>query len=283
MTSASLIINNILVQINELVPKERFEEVKMILNMNLCNYAFIKNEDCTGIVKNTDMTYEMIKAWQQALILEGLVQSTIKQYSTELKQLILYTGISPLEMQEYHIRSYLAYGKIEKKWKDKTFNSKVRSLRSFFKWAYEEDVTKENPMKKIKETKEEFRMGKGRKEREIYFSAQARVHLQDYLNTRTDNNRALLVSEKMPYNRLSIAGVQYIIKQIQRRDERLAGLKISPHTFRRTCGTDMLNRGAPIEMVKEKLGHTKADTTLQCYARISTESIRDAERRFGAA
>ena len=69
-------------------------------------------------------------------------------------------------------------------------------------------------------------------------------------------------------------------QNIQSRDERLKGLKISPHTFRRSCGTDMLNRGAPVEMVKEKLGHAKADTTLQCYAKISTEAVRDAERRF---
>jgi len=125
--------------------------------------------------------------------------------------------------------------------------------------------------------------GKGRKEREIYFSAQASLHIRDYLKTRTDDNPALLVGTKSPCRRLTIAGIQWILKSIQSRDERLNGLKISPHTFRRSCGTDMLNRGAPVEMVKEKLGHAKADTTLQCYAKISTEAVRDAERRFGAA
>ena len=73
------------------------------------------------------------------------------------------------------------------------------------------------------------------------------------------------------------------LKDIQSRDERLHGLKISPHTLRRTCGTDMINRGAPVEMVKEKLGHAKVDTTLQCYAQIGTEAVRDADRRYGAA
>ena len=54
-------------------------------------------------------------------------------------------------------------------------------------------------------------------------------------------------------------------------------------SFRRTCGTDMINRGAPVEMVKEKLGHAKVDTTLQCYAQIGTEAVRDADRRYGVA
>lgn len=45
----------------------------------------------------------------------------------------------------------------------------------------------------------------------------------------------------------------------------------------------MINRGAPVEMVKEKLGHAKVDTTLQCYAQIGTEAVRDADRRYGAA
>lgn len=339
MASASAVINNILLQLNDYVPETKFEDVKMVLYINLCNYTFTPNENTTELIKNTDASYEAMKIWQQSLIVEGLMQSTIRQYCSELKQLILYSGLSPLEMQEYHIRNYLAYGKIGKKWKDKTFNSKVRSLRSFFRWAYQEDVINSDPMKKIKETREEFRMGavltpeqrewmrcacrtereiaivdllyssggriseicqlninsidfsnrrmviygKGRKEREIYFSAQARVHLTDYLAGRTDDNPALLVSDKKPHKRLTIAGIQCILKNIQARDSRLNGLKISPHTFRRTCGTDMLNRGAPIEMVKEKLGHEKADTTLQCYAKISLETVREAERKYGAA
>lgn len=339
MTSASAVINNILLQLNDYVPDTKFEDVKMILYINLCNYTFTSNEQTTDITNNMDASYEAMKIWQQSLIVEGLMQSTIRQYCSELKQLILYSGMSPLEMHENHIRNYLAYGKISKRWKDKTFNSKVRSLRSFFRWAYQEDVILSDPMKKIKETREEFRMGavltpeqrewmrcacqneremaivdllyssggriseicqlnrnsidfanrrmiiygKGRKEREIYFSAQARVHLNDYLESREDDNAALLVSVKKPHQRLTIAGIQYILKSIQKRDSRLAGIRISPHTFRRTCGTDMLNRGAPIEMVKEKLGHEKVDTTLQCYAKISKESVRDAERKYGAA
>ncbi|MFR1353569.1 MAG: tyrosine-type recombinase/integrase [[Clostridium] symbiosum] len=93
----------------------------------------------------------------------------------------------------------------------------------------------------------------------------------------------MFVSQKAPHKRLSDDGVRYILKTIQSRDVRLKGLQISPHTFRRTCGTDMINRGAPAELVQKKLGHTKVDTTLQCYAKISQEAARDAERRYGVA
>lgn len=339
MVSASALINTILTQMQEYVKEGALKDVQLILYMNLADYSFSRNEDTTAVSEESDRMYEVMQLWQQDMILRGLTTGTIRQYGHELKQLIIYAGISPLEMGEYHIKNYLAFGKIRRKWKDKTYNSKIRSLKSFFVWATENKEMPENPMKNIKPTKEEYRMqpvlsaeqreimrcacrserelaimdllyssggrvseicqlniadmdfinrrariyGKGRKEREIYFSAQASLHIRDYLKTRTDDNPALLVGVKTPCRRLTIAGIQWILKNIQNRDERLRGLKISPHTFRRSCGTDMLNRGAPVEMVKEKLGHAKADTTLQCYAKISTEAVRDAERRFGAA
>lgn len=339
MMSASVVINQILVQIGDFIQSGKMEEVKAVLYMNLCNYTFQKNENQTDVALTSDNTYEILMQYRNQLIIEGKTEKTIKQYGHELRKLLDWTGLPIQEIRENHISSYMAYGKIQRKWKDKTYNSKIRSLRAFFKWAYEYDVIHQNPMKRIKETKEEFRMGavltpehreimrcacrterelalvdllyssggriseicqlnrdnidfsnrrmvifgKGRKEREIYFSAQARVHMTDYLKNRTDTNPALFVSDREPHQRLSPDGIRYILKQIQSRDSRLFGLRISPHTFRRTCGTDMINRGAPAEMVQKKLGHTNIDTTLTCYARISMEAVRDAERRYGAA
>ena len=315
MVSASALINTILTQMQEYVKEGALKDVQLILYMNLADYSFSRNEDTTAVSEESDRMYEVMQLWQQDMILRGLTSGTIRQYGHELKQLIIYAGVSPLEMSEYHIK------------------------KSFFVWAVENKEMAENPMKNIKPTKEEYRMqpiltaeqreimrcacrterelavldllyssggrvseivqlniedmdfvnrrariyGKGRKEREIYFSPQASLHIRDYLNERKDSNPALLVGVKAPYERLSIAGIQYLLKDIQSRDERLSGLKISPHTFRRTCGTDMINRGAPVEMVKEKLGHAKVDTTLQCYAQIGTEAVRDADRRYGAA
>ena len=337
--SASMVINNILVAASEFIIPDRMEQLKLILYMNLCDYTFIKNEDSTALIKSDDDTFEILHDWQNQLIIDGKTRSTIKQYGYEIKNLLLYAGTGIRDIREKHVIGYLTRGKVQKKWKDKTYNSKVRSLRAFFKWAYEYDIITDDPMKRIKETKEEYRMGsiltpeqreifrcccknerelalvdllyssggrvseivqlnrdsidlsnrrvnivgKGRKEREIRFSAQAKVHIEGYLRSRKDDSQALFVSQKAPHNRLSDDGVRYILKTIQSRDVRLKGLQISPHTFRRTCGTDMINRGAPAEMVQKKLGHTKVDTTLQCYAKISQEAARDAERRYGVA
>lgn len=47
-------------------------------------------------------------------------------------------------------------------------------------------------------------LGKGNKEREVYFDARAKLHLQEYLNTRTDDNEALFVSIRAPYHRTTM-------------------------------------------------------------------------------
>ena len=127
--------------------------------MNLCDYTFIKNEDSTSLIKSDDDTFEILHDWQNQLIIDGKTKSTIKQYGYEIKNLLLYAGTGIRDIREKHVIGYLTRGKVQKKWKDKTYNSKVRSLRAFFKWAYEYDVITTDPMKRIKETKEEYRMG----------------------------------------------------------------------------------------------------------------------------
>jgi len=76
--------------------------------------------------------------------------------------------------------------------------------------------------------------GKGNKEREVYFNARTKIHLKRYLESRSDNNPALFVSLSMPYNRLTIGGVETRLRQLGKR----AGLnKVHPHKFRRTLAT----------------------------------------------
>lgn len=158
MVSASALINTILTQMQEYVKEGALKDVQLILYMNLADYSFSRNEDTTAVSEESDRMYEVMQLWQQDMILRGLTSGTIRQYGHELKQLIIYAGVSPLEMSEYHIKNYLAFGKIRRKWKDKTYNSKIRSLKSFFVWAVENKEMAENPMKNIKPTKEEYRM-----------------------------------------------------------------------------------------------------------------------------
>lgn len=88
------------------------------------------------------------------------------------------------------------------------------------------------------------------------------------------------MSPNRPKSRISGQTVRNILQCIKARDAELEGVKVTPHVFRRTVGTDMINKGAPAEIVKEALGHVKIDTTLKCYAAISRETVQQAHARF---
>lgn len=121
--------------------------------------------------------------------------------------------------------------------------------------------------------------GKGGKERETYLTATSCFHLKAYLNSRNDDNEALFVGTKKPYTRLSIAGVEGILKKIGNS----AGVeKVHPHRFRRTMATNALKKGMPLEEVKELLGHTKLDTTM-IYCTISKENVKHSHQKFMSA
>ena len=118
--------------------------------------------------------------------------------------------------------------------------------------------------------------GKGNKEREVYFNARSKIHLKRYLESRSDNNPALFVSLSMPYNRLTIGGVETRLRQLGKR----AGLnKVHPHKFRRTLATMAIDKGMPIEQVQRLLGHVKIDTTLH-YAMVNQANVKMAHRKY---
>lgn len=118
--------------------------------------------------------------------------------------------------------------------------------------------------------------GKGKKQRKIYFSEAAKVHLRKYLNRRKDHNPALFVTSIQPYNRLSKRGLEYILACI---GERACVDDVHPHKFRRTLATRLLSRGMPVEQVQLILGHTKVETTL-IYAKVSDQDVRINHTRY---
>ena len=118
--------------------------------------------------------------------------------------------------------------------------------------------------------------GKGNKEREVYFSARAKIHLQSYLDSRTDDNPALFVSLKEPFNRLSISGVEIRLRQM---GKDLNIPKVHPHKFRRTLATMAIDKGMPIEQVQHLLGHQSLDTTLQ-YAMVNQNNVKLSHHKF---
>lgn len=118
--------------------------------------------------------------------------------------------------------------------------------------------------------------GKGDKERMVYFDARTKLHLQTYLDSRNDNNHALIVSLKAPFNRLSIGGVETRLRELGRQ---LGVHKVHPHKFRRTLATMAIDKGMPIEQLQQLLGHKRIDTTLQ-YAMVKQSNVKLAHRKY---
>ena len=119
-------------------------------------------------------------------------------------------------------------------------------------------------------------LGKGNKEREVYFDAKTKLHLKEYISKRNDNNNALFVSMREPHQRLSISGVELIVRNL--------GIntninKVHPHKFRRTLATMAIDKGMPVEQVQKLLGHVKIETTMH-YALVNQNNVKTSHRKF---
>ena len=126
------------------------------------------------------------------------------------------------------------------------------------------------------ENRECIVLGKGNKERKVYFDARTKIHLQKYLSERNDNNPALFVTLQSPHNRLLISGVEIRLRNLGRK---LNLNKVHPHKFRRTLATMAIDKGMPIEQVQQLLGHQSVDTTLQ-YAMVNQNNVKLSHRRY---
>ena len=126
------------------------------------------------------------------------------------------------------------------------------------------------------ENRECIVLGKGNKERRVYFDARTKIHLQKYLLERTDKNPALFVSLQKPFKRLLISGVEIRLRNIGRE---LNLDKVHPHKFRRTLATMAIDKGMPIEQVQQLLGHQSIDTTLQ-YAMVNQINVKNSCKKF---
>ncbi|WP_271716129.1 site-specific tyrosine recombinase/integron integrase [Anaeromicropila herbilytica] len=118
--------------------------------------------------------------------------------------------------------------------------------------------------------------GKGDKERKVYFDAKTKVHLQKYLNSRTDKSQTLFVSLLKPYERIKISGVEIRFREM---GKRLELSKVHPHKFRRTMATRAIDKGMPIEQLQKLLGHQQIDTTMQ-YAMVNQANVKYSHKKY---
>lgn len=112
--------------------------------------------------------------------------------------------------------------------------------------------------------------GKGSKERIVYFGDYAKEYLENYLHLRDDSCPYLFINKNK--QRLTARGVRYIINKII--DEKGLDLKVSPHMFRHSFATHLLNEGCDLLSVKELLGHESLRAT-QVYTHVTNDRLKD--------
>ena len=329
------VISDIIFGLDNLIEDpQHMNDIKMVLYLVLYKFQIFKEETLPS--PELDMTYQNLAEYLLSMELRGCTEKSVEAYKNILKSMLGFVNKNVRYIKYQDLMGYLAYGKKVRKWKDRTYNTKLVAIRNFFQYLYEEDKIDDNPAKKLKETKVEFRIGptisgfqreelrcaceseleyalcdmlystgariselcgldradvnlenmtaivygKGRKEREIYFTAPAKVHLERYLESRTDDNPALFVITRNPYSRMSPSVARSILRRIKARDADISAITLTPHVFRRSVATDMINTGAPLELVTEKLGQVKMDTARQHYAALARKTVQQAHERF---
>lgn len=118
-------------------------------------------------------------------------------------------------------------------------------------------------------------LGKGGKRRVVYFSEVCKDILNDYIESRKDDDPALFVTERAPH-RMSISQMRYILKRIAKR----SGIKGNayPHKLRHSYATHLINNGASLEAIRQLLGHSSLNSTL-IYASLTEEGKKNTYTR----
>ena len=114
-------------------------------------------------------------------------------------------------------------------------------------------------------------IGKGNKERIVYFNAKAKVHIENYLKERPGSSEALFVTSKKPFKRIGDRGIQKIINKIATKAE--FDKSVFPHLFRHSMATLGLQNGASIITIQRLLGHSNVTTT-ERYTETNMETVK---------
>lgn len=112
--------------------------------------------------------------------------------------------------------------------------------------------------------------GKGKKERIVYYGDYASIAIDNYLNTRNSNNEYLILNKDG--NKISVRGIEKIIDKMAIAAS--VNCNVTPHTFRHTFATHLLNEGADIKSVQELLGHSSLNTT-EVYTHITSDYLKE--------
>lgn len=128
------------------------------------------------------------------------------------------------------------------------------------------------------ERKEARTIGKGNKERVLFFTERSLEWLRRYLARRLDDSPALFVTQGIEHPRLPYSSVTKDFVRARRK----AGIRkeVSAHILRHTMATTLLFNGCPIGHIKELLGHDRLDTTCRYYLGLDIRAAKEAHEKF---
>lgn len=119
-------------------------------------------------------------------------------------------------------------------------------------------------------------IGKGNKERKIYFSKRSKILIERYYSWRKDDEDCFIATMNRPHKRMKTHQLRLKIKKIAER----AGVEenVSPHFFRHSFATYLIERDVPLDVIQYFLGHASPETT-KIYAYVSTEKKKQIYKK----
>lgn len=118
-------------------------------------------------------------------------------------------------------------------------------------------------------------IGKGGKIRWVNFTEKCSILLEKYISTHPNNTEPVFLGRNN--NRISIKTIQRIISELGAKAGLLTDL--TPHRLRHTFATELLSKGAPLEVIQQLLGHSYIATT-RIYASVQNEQIINLYRKY---
>lgn len=120
-------------------------------------------------------------------------------------------------------------------------------------------------------------IGKGDKERRVYFTEKCKRAMLNYLKAREDENEYLFVTDRKPYRQMRPRTMEMAVNKMWQKAN--LNRKVTPHIFRHTLATQALNAGMKLEAVQALLGHENPSTT-QIYAKLSQSNVEHIYRQL---
>lgn len=122
-------------------------------------------------------------------------------------------------------------------------------------------------------------IGKGNKQRYVYFTEKTKLLITKYLKDRKefDEHEALILGTKFPYKRIGSRSMQVMINKIKDRASLSDKEYITMHSCRKYLGSRLINKGVSLESVRKILGHSNPSTTL-IYAQMKDETVQNSYR-----